>query len=41
MSKANPFSYVDSINHSKKNMMRDSENDKLAESQYNPWFTNI
>ena len=41
MSKGNPFIYVDSINHSKKNMMRDSENDKLAESQYNPWFTNI
>lgn len=41
MSKANPFDYVESINSTKKNMMRDTENDKLAESQYNPWFTNI
>jgi len=41
MSKSNPFDYVDSINNTKKNMMRGTENDVLAEQQYNPWFTNI
>lgn len=40
MSKANPFDYVESINSSKKNMMRDTENDELAEKEYNPWLTN-
>jgi hypothetical protein len=41
MAKSNPFEYIDSINFSKKNMMRNSENDSLSESQYNPWLTNI
>lgn len=36
----NPFDYVNSINHSKKNMMRDTENDTLAEKGYEPWLTN-
>ncbi len=38
---ANPFDYVNSIMSDKKNMMRKSENDKLAEDGYNPWLTNI
>lgn len=38
---ANPFDYVNTILQSKKNMMRGSENDKLAEDGYNPWLTNI
>lgn len=37
---ANPFDYVNSINISKKNMMRDSENDTLSEKDYNPWVVN-
>jgi len=38
---ANPFDYVNTILLEKKNMMRGSENDKLAEDGYNPWLTNI
>jgi hypothetical protein len=37
---SNPFDYVNSINQNKKNMMRDTENDVLGESQYDPWLTN-
>lgn len=37
---ANPFDYVNTINTTKKNMMRDSENDELAERGYNPWIVN-
>lgn len=37
---SNPFDYVNSINQNKKNMMRDTENDALAENQYEPWLTN-
>lgn len=37
---SNPFDYVNSINMNKKNMMRDTENDVLGESQYEPWLTN-
>ena len=35
-----PFDYVKSINENKKNMMRDSENDTLAEKAYNAWVVN-
>jgi hypothetical protein len=35
-----PFDYVNSITISKKNMMRDTENDTLAEKDYNPWIVN-
>ena len=35
-----PFDYINSINHTKKNLMTDSENDKLAESSYVPFVTN-
>ena len=37
---ANPFDYVNTINVSKKNLMRDSENDTLSEKDYNPWVVN-
>ena len=36
----NPFDYIASITTNKKNMMRDSENDILAEKQYNAWIVN-
>lgn len=38
---ANPFDYVNTILQTKENMMRGSENDKLAEDGYNPWLTNL
>lgn len=37
---ANPFDYVTSINQTKKNMMRGSENDAIAENDYNPFIVN-
>ena len=37
---SSPFEYVNSINFTKKNMMRDSENDVLAEKGYEPWLVN-
>ena len=37
---SNPFDYVDSINNKKNNMMRCTENDELAEKEYNPWIVN-
>jgi hypothetical protein len=37
---SNPFDYVTSILQTKTHMMRGTENDKLAESGYNPWLTN-
>lgn len=38
--KIEPFDYLNSITKTKKNMMRGSENDKLAEELYNKWFVN-
>lgn len=38
---SNPFDYVTSASFTKKNLMRDTENDDLAEKGYNPWLTNI
>jgi hypothetical protein len=35
-----PFDYVNSINKTKQNMMRDTENDELAEKGYNQYLTN-
>lgn len=35
-----PFDYVNNINSTKPNMMRDTENDTLAERDYNPWVVN-
>lgn len=38
----NPFDYVNNILYAKKeNMMRNTENDKLAEKGYVPWQTNL
>lgn len=37
---SNPFDYVTSINTTKKNMMRDTENDTLAEKDYNAFLVN-
>ena len=37
---SNPFDYLNSINVSKENMMRGSENDELAEKQYNAFLIN-
>jgi hypothetical protein len=35
-----PFDYVNSINDTKKNLMRGSENDELAEKDYNAFMVN-
>lgn len=35
-----PFDYVNSISTNKTNMMRETENDTLAEKDYNPWIVN-
>ena len=37
---SNPFDYVNSITQSKKNMMRDTENDTLAEKGYSAFLVN-
>ena len=38
--KTNPFDFTNSINTSKKNLMRDTDNDILAEKSYSPFLTN-
>lgn len=37
---SNPFDYLNSINMTKQNMMRDTENDELAEKNYNAFMVN-
>ena len=37
----NPFDYINDASHAKKNLMRGTENDALAEKGYNPWITNL
>ena len=37
---SNPFIYADSVSYSKKNLMRGTENDDLAEKGYKPYLTN-
>ena len=37
---ASPFDYVNTLTTTKVNMMRDSENDTLAEKAYEPWLVN-
>jgi len=37
---SNPFDYVNSINQTKKNLMRGTENDVVAEKEYNAFLTN-
>lgn len=36
-----PFDYINDASFSKKNLMRGTENDALAEKGYNPWLTNL
>tara|TARA_B100001113_G_scaffold52951_1_gene38941 strand:- start:819 stop:1211 length:393 start_codon:yes stop_codon:yes gene_type:complete len=36
----NPFDYVNSINFTKKNLMKNTANDELAEKDYVPFLTN-
>ena len=38
--KTNPFDYITAINVSKKNLMRGSNNDKIAEKDYSPFLSN-
>lgn len=40
MAKTNPFDYTNAINSSKKDLMRGTANDDLAEKDYNPYLTN-
>jgi len=40
MAKTNPFDFTNSINTSKKNLMRKTDNDVLAEKSYSPFLTN-
>ena len=35
-----PFDFINSINFTKKNMIRGTENDDLAEKSYVPYITN-
>jgi hypothetical protein len=37
---SNPFDYLNSINLTKENMMRDTENDSLAEKNYSAFMVN-
>jgi len=37
---SNPFDYVTAISDTKKDLMRGTENDTLAEKGYNPFLTN-
>jgi|TARA_Y100000114_G_scaffold45988_1_gene41721 hypothetical protein len=38
--KTNPFDYITAINVSKKNLMRGSNNDTIAEKEYSPFLSN-
>jgi len=40
MAKTNPFDFTNSINQTKKDLMRGTANDKLAEKSYSPFLTN-
>jgi hypothetical protein len=40
MSDNNPFTYIDSVSYTKKNLMRGSNNDELAEKGYKPYLAN-
>ena len=37
---SNPFVYVDSVSYTKKNLMRGTANDELAERGYKPYLAN-
>ena len=36
-----PFDYIKDASYDKKNLMRDTDNDALCESEYVPWLANI
>jgi hypothetical protein len=40
MAKTNPFDYTNSISQNKKNLMRGTANDKIAEKEYEPFLNN-
>jgi len=40
MAKTNPFDYTNSISQNKKNLMRGTANDKIAEKEYDPFLNN-
>lgn len=37
---SNPFDYINSVSHTKKDMMRGTDNDDLAEKDYKPFLAN-
>ena len=37
---SNPFDYIDSVSHLKKDMMRGTDNDELSEKDYKPFLAN-
>lgn len=37
----NPFDYISDASYAKKNIMRGTENDTLAEKGYNPYISNL
>ena len=40
MAKSNPFDYTTAVTQTKKDLMRGTANDNLAEQDYNPFLTN-
>ena len=40
MAKTNPFDYTSAVSHTKKDLMRGTANDRLAERDYNAFLTN-
>jgi hypothetical protein len=40
MAKTNPFDYTTSVSQTKKDIMRGTANDTIAEKEYNPFLTN-
>ena len=40
MAKINPFDFTSSVSHTKKDLMRGTDNDKLVEKSYSPFLTN-
>lgn len=40
MAKTNPFDFTNSVNQTKKDLMRGTANDNLAEKSYSPFLTN-
>ena len=38
--KTSPFDYINAINTTKKNLLRGSNNDRIAEKEYSPFLTN-